>query len=79
MSRDLKDILHELVDAADLSPAHRQSLHDDVDVHDDPEAQAAREQEHHEELDAEAAELEAKLAELNKRRGVAPATADEGA
>jgi hypothetical protein len=61
---DLKDILHRVVESLDLNPMHRAELHDAIDIHDDPAAQAAKDAEANDERDAQVAELEKKLAEL---------------
>lgn len=68
---DLKDILHRIIDAVDLNPSHRAELHDALDIHDDPTAQAAKDAEKNDERDAEVKELEARLAAL--RPAPAPA------
>lgn len=72
--RSLKDILHELVDAVDLNANHRADLHEAVDIHDDPEAQRAKDEEKADELDQQEADLQAKLDALKASR--APKAAD---
>ncbi len=43
MATTLKTVLHEIVDHLDLSEAHRARLNEDIDLHDDPQAQAEKE------------------------------------
>ena len=79
--RTLKDILHELINAVDLNADHRTGLHEAVDIHDDPAAQAAKDEQQQAAIDAEAAELQARLDALHARqRPAAPEqTMQEGA
>jgi hypothetical protein len=61
---NLKDILHKIVEHLDLSPADREDLHESVEIHDDPEAQAAKDRGHDEERAKRVADLRAQLADL---------------
>lgn len=73
---DLKDILHRVVESLDLNPMHRAELHDAIDIHDDPAAQAAKDAEKNDERDAQVKELEEKLAALRPAPAPEPATPD---
>lgn len=57
----LKTVLHEIVDHLDLSAAHRDRLHEDVELHDDPQAQAEKAKGDEDERAAKRAELQAQL------------------
>lgn len=61
---DLKGILHKIVDHLDLSPADRIDLHDSVQIHDDPAAQAEKDRGASEERAAKIAALKEELADL---------------
>lgn len=65
MATTLKDVLHEIVDHLDLSELHRSRLHEDVDLHDDPQAQEEKAKGTQAERDAKRAELQAQLDALS--------------
>jgi hypothetical protein len=58
---DLKDILHKIVEHLDLSPADRAALHESVQLHDDPAAQAEKDRGDDAEREAKRAALQAEL------------------
>jgi hypothetical protein len=60
----LKSVLHEIVNHLDLNLAHRVRLHEDVDLHDDPEAQAEKAKGSAADRAAKRAALQAELDEL---------------
>jgi hypothetical protein len=60
----LKTILHKIADHLDLNQRHREELHEAIELHDDPEAQAEKARGDAATRDARRAELQAQLDEL---------------
>ena len=65
----LKSVLHEIAEHLDLGADHRARLHEDIELHDDPAAQAEKAKGQDDERAAKIAELKAQLAELDPAQG----------
>jgi hypothetical protein len=73
MATTLKDVLHEIVEHLDLDANHKARLQEDVDLHDDPQAQAEKEKGDTAERAAKRAELQAQLDALQPEPTPVPA------
>lgn len=69
MNVTLKSVLHEIAEHLDLSADHLAQLHEDIELHDDPAAQAEKAKGADDERAAKVAELKAQLAALEPAQG----------